>query len=121
MAPTKVDGSSEMEPSRTSLKPALDRLYESFNAPDRAVDPIQIVRRYSRLEDREIVAFVAAGLAFGRVASVMASIEGVCRVLGSSPAAFVRGFEPRVHGAPLRLLGHRWTRGPDFVALIWML
>ena len=39
------------------------------------LDPIQIVRRYPRLDDREIVAFVAAGLAFGRVASVMASVE----------------------------------------------
>ena len=43
----------------TSFKPVFDRLYEAFNDPDSAVDPIQIVRRYDRLEDREIVAFVA--------------------------------------------------------------
>src|SRR5438105_1946613 len=28
-----------------TLKPVLDRLYESFNYPDSAADPIQIVRR----------------------------------------------------------------------------
>ena len=99
----------------------MDALYTGFDRPDSAVDPIQIVRRYERVEDRELVAFIAAGLAFGRVASVMASIEGVCRVLGPSPAAFVRAFDPRLHGSPLRLLGHRWTRGRDFVAMIWML
>ena len=74
---------------------SLQRLYESFNAPDTAMDPIQIVRRYARVEDREIVAFVAAGLAFGRVASVMASVDAVCRVMGPSPAEFVRRFDRR--------------------------
>jgi hypothetical protein len=69
------------------FKPVFDRLYESFNVPDSPTDPIQIVRRFNRLEDREIVAFVASSLAFGRVASVMASVEAVCRVLGGSPAA----------------------------------
>jgi uncharacterized protein (TIGR02757 family) len=103
------------------LKPALDRLYESFNAPDSAADPIQIVRRYDRLEDREIVAFVAAGLAFGRVASVMASIAAVCGVMGPSPSAFVRAFDPIDNGRALQPLVHRWTRGRDFVALLWVL
>jgi uncharacterized protein (TIGR02757 family) len=121
MAPTKVQDSSEIEPSRASLKPALDRLYDSFNAPDRAADPIQIVRRYERLQDREIVAFVASGLAFGRVASVMASIEAVCKVMGPSPSTFVRAFDPVRDGRSLRPLVHRWTRGADFVALLWIL
>ena len=30
------------------LKPALDLLYETFNYPDSATDPIQIVRRFKR-------------------------------------------------------------------------
>jgi uncharacterized protein (TIGR02757 family) len=42
-------------------------------------------------------------------------------VLGSEPAKFVRAFEPSRDGAPLRSLVHRWTRGDDFVALIWTL
>jgi uncharacterized protein (TIGR02757 family) len=103
------------------MKPALDRLYESFNVPDSATDPIQIVRQYDRLEDREVVAFVAAGLAFGRVASVMASIRAVCSVMGPSPAMFVRAFDPARDGRGLRPLVHRWTRGRDFVALLWIL
>ena len=72
------------------LKAPLDRLYDAFNAPESALDPIHIVRRYARVEDRETVAFVASGLAFGRVASVMRSVDAVCRVLGPRPAAFIR-------------------------------
>jgi uncharacterized protein (TIGR02757 family) len=103
------------------LKDSLDRLYASFDHPESALDPIQIVRRYAASDDREIVAFVAAGLAFGRVASVMASVEAVCRVLGPRPAAFVRGFEPARDGAALLPVAHRWIRGRDLVALLWIL
>ncbi|HEX5068813.1 MAG TPA: TIGR02757 family protein [Vicinamibacterales bacterium] len=103
------------------MKVALDSLYTSFNFPESALDPIQIVRRYEALDDREVVAFIAAGLAFGRVASVMASIEAVGAVLGPRPAAFVRRFDPNRDGADLRRLVHRWTRGDDFVGLIWIL
>lgn len=106
---------------REALGPALDTLYAGFNYPESALDPIQIVRRYPRVDDREIVAFVAAALAFGRVASVMASVEAVCGVLGPHPAAFVRRFDPTRDGDVLRSLVHRWTRGNDFVALIWIL
>jgi len=107
--------------SNGALKLALDGLYESFNAPESALDPIQIVRRYPRVDDREIVGFIAAGLAFGRVASVMASIEAVCAVLGGRPGKAVRAFEPGRDGEALRPLVHRWTRGHDLVALVWVL
>lgn len=103
------------------LKPALDRLYDSFNAPDSAFDPIQVVRRYPRVEDREIIAFIASAVAFGRVASVVNSTNAICAVLGDRPARFLARFDPVVHGRPLRPLVHRWTRGGDFVALLWIL
>jgi uncharacterized protein (TIGR02757 family) len=103
------------------LKPVLDRLYESFNYPESATDPIQIVRRFPRPDDREIVGFVASSLAFGRVASVLQSIERVLAIVGDRPAAFVRGFEPKRDGHRLADVVHRWIRGPDLVALLWIL
>jgi uncharacterized protein (TIGR02757 family) len=99
----------------------LNQLYADFNHPESAFDPVQVVRRYDRLDDREIIAFIAAGLAFGRVASVVASIEAVCAVLGPSPAAAVRRFDPVRDGAALLPLVHRWIKGRDLVALLWML
>ena len=103
------------------MKAALDRLYDAFNQPESALDPVQIVRRYPRLDDREIVAFVAAGLAFGRVASVMASVEAVCAVLGERPATFVRAFDPTRDRARFSSIVHRWTRGDDIAGMIFIL
>jgi uncharacterized protein (TIGR02757 family) len=103
------------------LKPRLDALYAGFNYADSAADPIQIVRRYDRSDDREVVGFCAAALAFGRVGSVMQSIERLLAVVGPRPAAYVRSFDPQREGGAFRHLVHRWTRGPDFVALLWLI
>jgi uncharacterized protein (TIGR02757 family) len=103
------------------LKPALDRLYESFNDPDSAADPIQIVRRWQTPADREVVGLCAAVLAFGRVAIVLQSIERLVAVMNGAPAAYVRRFDPRRDGPALAGLVHRWTRGPDLVALLGIL
>src|SRR5438034_7660796 len=103
----------------SSLKPTLDRLYAEFNYPDSAADPIQIVRRYDRADDREVVGFCAASLAFGRVGSVMHSIEQLMNVMGRRPADYVRAFDPRRDGPAFHHLVHRWTRGSDLAALVW--
>jgi uncharacterized protein (TIGR02757 family) len=103
------------------LKPALDALYDGFNVTDSATDPIQIVRRYGRDDDREIVGFIAAALAFGRVSSVLQSIERVLAVIGPEPAAYVRRFDPRRDAPAFAGIVHRWTREADIVALLWLL
>jgi uncharacterized protein (TIGR02757 family) len=104
-----------------ALKPELDRLYETFNYPDSAADPIQIVRRFERADDREVVGFCAGALAFGRVASVLQSVERLVAIMGPHPAAYVRRFEPGRDAPAFAGLVHRWTRGPDLVALVWIL
>jgi uncharacterized protein (TIGR02757 family) len=106
---------------RAALGPRLDSLYRDFNQADAIADPVNLVRRFTCARDREVAGFCAAALAFGRVASVNASIETVLRLIGPSPAAFIRTFEPRTHGAVFSSFVHRWTRGPDIVALLWVL
>ena len=106
---------------RLELKSVLERLYADFNYPDSATDPIQIVRRYTRSDDREVVGFVAAALAFGRVTSVLQSIERVLGVMGNRPAAYVRQFEPRRDAGAFDGIVHRWTRERDIVALVWVM
>lgn len=103
-----------------ALKQRLDEQYAGFNTTS-VTDPIQIVRRYDRPEDREVAGFCAAALAFGRVQSVLHSIEGLFAVMGASPAAYVRGFEPVRDRRTLDHLVHRWTRGIDLAALVWIL
>jgi uncharacterized protein (TIGR02757 family) len=103
------------------LKERLDRLYSSFNCVDSATDPIQLVRRYDDPADREVAGFVASALAFGRVASVLQSIERVFSVMGQSPAAYVRAFDAERQGRDLQPIVHRWTKGEDLTALVIIL
>jgi uncharacterized protein (TIGR02757 family) len=104
-----------------SLKSRLDTLYDAYNAEHVVGDPIWIVRRFDRRDDQEVVGFCAAALAFGRVQSVLNSIEGLLRVMGPAPAAYVRAFDPRRDRQALDHLVHRWTRGVDLAALVWVL
>ena len=106
--------------NETLLKPVLDRLYADFNYPESAADPIQIVRRYQRPDDREVVGFCAASLAFGRVTSVLRSIERVLAIMGDEPAAYARRFDARREAGAFANVVHRWTGGPDLVALLWL-
>jgi uncharacterized protein (TIGR02757 family) len=103
------------------LRQKLDALYDGFNAAHAAADPVWFAHRFTRPDDREVVAFIAAALAFGRVQSVLNSVEGILEVMGPSPAAFVRDFDPSRDRARFDHLVHRWTNGRDFAALAWIL
>ena len=116
-----IDLKHQVTAEHLSLGPRLEDLYRTFDHVNSATDPIQIVRRYEAPEDREVVGFCAAALAFGRVASVLQSIESLLGVMGPRPAAFVRSFEPARHRADIDPLVHRWIRGRDLVALLLVL
>jgi uncharacterized protein (TIGR02757 family) len=103
------------------VRERLDEQYRTFDHVDAATDPVHIVRRFTSPEDREIVGFCAAGLAFGRVASVLQSIESLLQVMGPSPAAYVRRFDPSRDLSALKPLVHRWIRGADLGALVLIL
>jgi len=114
---------SRRETSRPSshFQSRLEELYRTFDHPDAASDPVQIVRRYTAPDDREVVGFCASALAFGRVASVLNSIESLLAAMGPHPAAFVRAFDPKHDRKAIDPLVHRWIRGRDLVALMLIL
>ena len=103
------------------LATSLDALYQEYNRDDSAADPVHLVRPFPSSADREIAGFCAGALAFGRVASVINSIETLLRIMGPHPAEFVRGFDPARPHRELRAMVHRWTRGEDLAALLWIL
>lgn len=107
--------------NRVELAGRLDALYHDYNRTDSASDPIQKVRPFADPADREIAGFCAAALAFGRVASVLNSIQTLFDTLGPSPAEFVRHFNPERPPAEMRAMVHRWIRGADLIALLWIL
>lgn len=103
------------------LRGPLDELYRTFDHRESATDPVHIVRRFAANDDREVVGFCAAALAFGRVASVLNSIETLLRAMGPRPAAFVRDFRVSRDRAAVDPIVHRWIRGADLVALLVIL
>ena len=104
-----------------ALRDSLSRLYGEYNREDSASDPVHRVRPFPEAADREVAGFCAAALAFGRVASVLNSIDTLFRIMGPHPAAFVRTFDPSTPHPELRAMVHRWTRGEDLAALLWVL
>ena len=104
-------------PKLDALRDVLEDLRRRYDSRFLDTDPVGIVRRFDDPEDREIVALLAAGLAYGRVASIRASLEDVLRRLGGSPARFVATFDAARDAARFDGFVHRFTRGRD-IALI---
>ncbi|HEV3484676.1 MAG TPA: TIGR02757 family protein [Vicinamibacterales bacterium] len=107
--------------SLPDLRGSLDALYHDYNREDSASDPVHLVRPFADAADREIAGFCAASLAFGRVASVLNSIRTLFAAMGGRPAEFVRHFEPGDASPALHAMVHRWIRGRDVIALLWVL
>lgn len=75
-------------------------------------DPLVFAHQFRDPADREVVAFLAASLAFGRVASIQASVARVLAALGPRPAEFLDSWDER----PIPELAHfvhRWVTGED--------
>ena len=105
----------------SSAAPALETLYNQFERRYDIADPIQRVRDFTDPRDQEIVGLLSSGLAFGRVRTIMRSIDAVLDVVGSSPSSFVRHFKPSDHRDTLGAINHRWIRGPDILAFVWVI
>ncbi len=104
-----------------SLATSLDSLYRDYNREESASDPVHRVRPFADPRDREVAGFCAAALAFGRVASVLNTIDTLLAIMGPRPAEYVRQFDPAASPPELRAMVHRWTRGVDIAALLWVL
>ena len=94
----------------------LDDLYRRYNRREFVhPDPLEFLYRYDNLEDREIVGLIAAGLAYGRVASILNSVGAVLERMGPGPARFVD--EATLRGS-MRGFRHRWTTAREVEALL---
>lgn len=104
--------------NRDTLHQHLNTLYDRFNCANYIhPDPLEFVHRYTSPRDQELVGLFAALLAYGRVAQILKSIQGVLGPMGESPHDYL------VHATQQRLerdfgsFQHRWTRGGDIIHL----
>jgi uncharacterized protein (TIGR02757 family) len=105
----------------TVLRRRLDHLYRTYDHRFVDPDPLQLVRAQDGRADREIVGFLAAGLAFGGVPQIKRSIAAVLAVLGPRPAEAIRTLSAREAAERLRGFKHRWTEGRDVACLLFFL
>lgn len=108
---------------RETLKRKLAKLRERYETDSAlALDPLSIPKRFRHPMDQELAAWVAAHLAYGRVAPMLRAIEGVLAPLGPAPAAWLRAVdEAGVRRLRKALAAWKWRfhTGPDLVE--WLL
>lgn len=98
----------------TNLRPWLEELYAKYN--DRGFvtrDPIASIYRYDDSRDREIAGLIAAGLAYGNVLSIIASVENLLARLGPSPRRFIDETPPDKVARRIGAFRHRWTSADE--------
>jgi uncharacterized protein (TIGR02757 family) len=84
------------EGSEADLKELLDREAQRFNQPEFIdADPVQFPRRFSKLQDIEIVALLASTVAWGNRKMICNNINKMLGLMDWSPAAYLldKGYE----------------------------
>lgn len=101
------------------MKDWLDGLYEKFNQR-RYVhpDPLECLYEYDDPGDREIVALIAASLAYGQVRQILKSVSDVLSRMGPSPYAYL--MDASADRIQLDMAGfvHRFARGHHVAAFL---
>ncbi|MBI3447600.1 MAG: TIGR02757 family protein [Acidobacteria bacterium] len=108
-------------PPRGALKARLDGLYDACGADRLEIDPIRYPRAYDGAADREIAGFIAAALAYGRVAHIRKSVATVLDRLGPHPAAAVLALRADSTANAFRGFTHRFNTGRDVADMLVIL
>jgi len=68
------------------LAARLDRLSRSYAPAAGETDPIRSPAGYERPEDREVAAWIASAFAYGRVETILSSVDRILGALGPQPS-----------------------------------
>lgn len=81
-------------------------------------DPVWHVRRFTDPRDQEIAGMIAAALAYGRVGSIMPSVERVLAAMDHRPFDFVTQFDPQRDTERFGACTHRFHTPCAVVAML---
>ena len=103
------------------IKDIMEKLYSRYNHR-RLIkpDPLQFIYQYSNRADMEIVGFLGACLAYGRVQQIQKSLSCLLGYMGDSPFQFVHNFDTDKR-KKLGNFKHRFTLGSDISDLLGLL
>jgi|SRR5579863_806096 len=104
------------------LKESLDRLVAGRPFLDLIEnDPIEFPHRYLHPQDVEVVSFISAVLAYGRVPLFKQVIETILKVLGERPAVFCAQSDPVELRNQIRAIYYRMNSGLDLACLLYFI
>ena len=110
-----------MSKRTAQIKDCLEALYARYNRREFiGSDPLQFVYEYSNSADMEVVALLAADLAYGRVQQIQKSLADLLGRMGKSPYAIVRNFG-KAERKILAGFKHRFTTGKHISDLLILL
>jgi len=96
------------------LRETLDRLRAETDVAARvAHDPVEFPRRFDDPAEQEVVALLAAVLAYGNVRALRAAVADALACLPDSPRRFALGFRARGGAGPFRGWYYRLSRAGD--------
>ncbi|MCF6248944.1 MAG: TIGR02757 family protein [Desulfobacula sp.] len=104
----------------TQIKEKLDHLYETYNQREYVdPDPLLFLYNYPDKKNREIVGFIAAGFAYGRVEMIMKTVGHVLERLGIDPFRYL--MEKSIKDMKNEFIGvrHRFANEDHLVNLLW--
>ncbi len=102
------------------LKPRLEALLQGMPAADRiGFDPVEFPRRYSQRADIEVVALLAASLAYGRADLFKPKVHALLEQMGSSPSDFLMRLSVKQAAQLLDGFVYRFNVGTDLAVLLW--
>jgi uncharacterized protein (TIGR02757 family) len=116
-SPTRASRQARVAAQTRALTAALDRVRAACDVEARlAADPVGVVRRYASADDRELVALVAATVAFGNVKAIRTKLDDALARLGPRPSEVASSPDELFR----RLDGwiHRVYRGEDLARLL---
>ena len=97
----------------SAVKSRLDALMKTYGPFFLDSDPLGLVHRYPRRDDREVAAFIAQALAFGNAKAVRTSLGRVYERLGEQPAETLRSFQIEKNRNLFKGIVHRWICADD--------
>lgn len=96
-----------------------EKLYRRLNRKQYIhPDPLEFVSKYHKVWDREIVAFIAASLAYGNVTQILKSVEKVLTPMGTKPRKWLFDRSPEQIGFTYQDFKHRFTTGAELAVFL---
>jgi len=98
----------------------MENLYNQYNRREFVhPDPLECLYDYQDLRDREIVAFVASSLAYGRVAQILKSVSHVLARMQPTPYAFLEKVSRKTMSQTFSDFRHRFASGREVSAMLF--